>query len=104
MKAIQKKDLRLKSVHYFSICRTGMLFSGIMFSLRTRKSDKPEQKLRGIFLMIAFVSYVVGAAIDAITELDWLTLILQRSFQIFSIFTFYLAFILPEWIKKAFIK
>ncbi|MHA1467605.1 MAG: hypothetical protein ACTSP6_05940, partial [Promethearchaeota archaeon] len=60
----------------------------------------PEIKLRGKFLMAAFISWTFGAIADAIIPLTVITLPIIRIILITSAIEFYIGFVLPDWIKK----
>lgn len=82
------------------------LITGFMFAGRSLKADDRVVKLKGIFLIIAFVCFTLGAIIDVIaadapTEL---TILLARTFLILSSICFYIGFTMPRFIKEIFSK
>ncbi len=77
-----------------------LLVTGIVFAVASLKFDSPEYKLRGKLLLFAYIFYILGSAIDALIPQDFLILIISRSFQIIGAFLFYLAFHMPNWLKK----
>ncbi|HEY0088695.1 MAG TPA: hypothetical protein VGB37_07615 [Candidatus Lokiarchaeia archaeon] len=85
----------------FSLCV--IFVTGMIFSILSIKSENPEHRLRGIFLSIILVIFVFGAIFDAL-ELNIIVLTIVRLLMIFSAFTFYIAFVLPNWVKKIFLK
>ena len=81
--------------------------SGLIFSGQTLKSREPSIRLKGIFLMIAFVTFTFGVIFDVlliVPEISWISLILARTFGIIASIAFYIGFVLPNRIKKLFIK
>ncbi|TFG29968.1 MAG: hypothetical protein EU532_02080 [Promethearchaeota archaeon] len=80
------------------------LITGILFAQRSLKSDKKELRLKGKFLMIAFITFATGTFIDAIGSLTEITLVLARTFVISGAFMFYIGFTLPTFIKELFLK
>jgi len=78
--------------------------TGVKFALETMKIDDPETKLKGKLLLIAFPSFCIGGFLDAAIPTTALTLIIFRLILISSSIEFYGAFILPNWMKKAFLK
>ena len=42
-----------------------ILVTGVTFGLESLKTDSPEIKLKGKMLIVAFISYVSGAALDS---------------------------------------
>jgi len=89
---------------YYATLLIIILITGILFARASIQSKNPEFKLRGYFLLIAFVFYVIGGFIDAFTTANLSFLLLQRIFQILSVLAFYIAFILPESVKRLILK
>lgn len=81
-----------------------ILIIGSLIALNSIKADDPSIKLRGKFLLLAFISFTVGAIADAALPLNIYTLGIARLILISSAFEFYLGFVLPDWIKNIFIK
>ncbi|MFX1418667.1 MAG: hypothetical protein ACFE9N_07090 [Promethearchaeota archaeon] len=82
------------------------LITGFLFSRASLKAETPEIKLKGKFLIVAFITFTIGTVIDIIgvespTEI---TIFLARIFVIVSSICFYIGFTLPKFIKKLFIK
>lgn len=82
------------------------LVTGFLFARASFKADEPEIKLKGRFLVIAFLTFTIGTIIDVIgaespTEI---TIFLARTFVIVSSLCFYIGFTLPRFIKHLFIK
>ena len=86
---------------YFSLV---VIFStGIIFAGHSIKSDNPEYRLRGIFIIITLITFVAGAILDTL-ELDIIFLTIVRLILISSAIEFYIAFVMPKWAKKLFLK
>jgi hypothetical protein len=82
------------------------LVTGFLFARASLKSEEPELKLKGKFLLIAFITFTFGTVIDVIgagnpTEL---TILFARTFVIISSLCFYIGFTLPRFIKDLFIR
>ncbi|MFX0003580.1 MAG: hypothetical protein ACFFAA_09810 [Promethearchaeota archaeon] len=82
------------------------LITGFLFARASLKTEDPEIKLKGQFLIIAFLTFAIGTIIDVIgaemyTEI---TIFLARTFVIFSSVCFYIGFTLPKFIKKLFLR
>ena len=73
---------------------------GVLIAINSIKSDTPEIKLRGKFLLAAFISWSFGAIADATIPLTVITLPIIRIILITSAIEFYIGFVLPDWIKK----
>jgi len=79
------------------------LVTGILFGLQSLKSDKEDIRLKGKFLILAFILFCLGVTIDALTSINFITLPIMRVLEISSAFLFYLGFILPDRIKRFFL-
>jgi hypothetical protein len=82
------------------------LITGFLFARASIKSSEEEIKLKGKFLIVAFVTFTIGTLIDVVaadnpTEL---TILLARTFVILSSICFYIGFTMPKFIKEIFIK
>jgi len=80
------------------------LITGIMFARKCLEVARKDIRLKGKFLMIAFVTFVIGTFIDAIGSLTEITLVLARTFVIIAAFMFYIGFTLPTFIKNLFLE
>lgn len=91
---------------YLLISIALFLITGFLFARQSLKAKAKDLKLKGVFLIIAFLCFTVAAIIDVIgadtpTEL---TIFLARTFLIISSICFYIGFIMPRFIKEMFIK
>ena len=80
------------------------LITGVLFARKSLRSEKPEIKLRGKFLLAAFISFVIGGILDTIITANFVALLITRIILISSSIEFYYGFILPEWMKKRFLR
>lgn len=84
-----------------------VLFTGILFAKESLESDDLDVVLKGKFLLIAFISFTVGAGIDALFDVESLIgtvmKVIARIILMSSSVEFFMGFILPERIKKLFI-
>jgi len=85
----------------FSLCV--IFLTGILIAIVSIKTNNPEHRLRGIFLLITLITFVVGAGLDTL-ELDILALTIIRLIMISSALEFYITFIMPKWVKRVLIK
>jgi hypothetical protein len=91
---------------YLLISIVLFLITGFLFARAILKTGDAELRIKGIFLMIAFVSFTVATVIDVIgaespTET---TILLARIFLIISSICFYIGYTLPRFVKNWFIK
>ena len=82
------------------------LITGFLFARASLKSENPELKLKGKFLILAFITFTIGTIIDVVgaespTEI---TIFLARTFVIISSISFFIGYTLPKFIKDRFIK
>lgn len=80
------------------------LITGILFARESLKSDKPEIKLKGKFLLVAFLSCFIGQLLDGLLRSNIVVLTIARLILILSAFEFYYGFLLPNWMKKFILK
>lgn len=81
-----------------------LIVTGVILGRESIKSENAEIKWKGWFLLIAFISWSVGAIFDAALPLNFITLTIARLILISSAIEFYLGFILPDFVKKRLIK
>ena len=81
-----------------------MLITGILFGQESIHSKDSTVRLKGKFLIVAFISWCIGAIMDAALPLNILTLTIARVILISSALEFYIGFILPRFIKELFLK
>jgi len=81
-----------------------LLIMGLMFCWPSLTSDNPEVRLQGKFLLISFLSFFIGALLDAFFHLNILTLLFVRILLVSSAIEWYFGFLLPNWVKKLLIK
>jgi hypothetical protein len=81
-----------------------MLITGILFGKESLKVDDAEIKLKGTLLILAFISFVLGAILEILSGLSIALLIIARIVLISSSIEFYGGFMLPDWMKKLFLR
>ncbi|MFX0071715.1 MAG: hypothetical protein ACFFAO_11560 [Candidatus Hermodarchaeota archaeon] len=88
------------------IISAGLVFviGGTLFSLESIKSKKPELVLKGKILLPTFYLYAICGILDSALPLNAITISLIRIFLIISGVLFYIGFVLPESVKKFFLK
>ncbi len=74
------------------------MISGFQFSLKTLKLEDPENKLRGKFLLLAFILFLIGAILEIV-----ITLPPNRIILLLSAIIFYVGFMMPNRIKNYFL-
>lgn len=81
-----------------------LLYTGILLARSGIKLNEPEPKLKGYFLILAFILYIIGSVFDSIIDFTDLLLLLPRIVLLAAVFCFYCGFNLPKTIKKLFLK
>lgn len=81
------------------------LITGIMFALGALKAENPEVKLKGKFLLIAVISFAIGAGLDGLKPFLFegyleAVLVITRVILLSCAIEFYLGFNPPQWLKK----
>lgn len=90
-------------IYYLSVVLI-IIITGTLFARESLKSENPEIRLKGKFLMSAFYMWFIGSALDTISSINITLLILARVFLIISAILFYIGLLLPEYVKKYFLK
>lgn len=80
------------------------MITGILFGRESLKSEEKEINLKGKFLIIAFISFAIGAILDSIIPREAYLVIITRLILISASLEFYFGFMPPEWLKNFFIK
>ena len=94
-------------VRYYLIFLMVFLFLvTILLARVSLKSDEPEVKLRGKFIILYITFYLIGAFLDAteIASTSVIILVITRSILISASILFYFGFFMPKFVKKRFIK
>ncbi|MBD3215423.1 MAG: hypothetical protein GF311_22630 [Candidatus Lokiarchaeota archaeon] len=80
--------------------------SFMIFACKLLKSNGAEIKLKGKFLIVAFVTYTICAFIHSFAFfLQYpVIIVIIRVFLMISAVEFYFGWILPDFVKKWFIK
>ncbi|MFX1398576.1 MAG: hypothetical protein ACFFAS_16225 [Promethearchaeota archaeon] len=80
------------------------LITAIRFGIFSRKSNNPETKLKGTFFLLGVLCLGVGAVFDILSPGRIYFLISGRAVLVLSSIMFYFGFVLPEKVKKLFVK
>ncbi|MBD3341955.1 MAG: hypothetical protein GF353_22840 [Candidatus Lokiarchaeota archaeon] len=88
---------------YLLFVLTNIFITGYLFFRESRKSPDPEIRLKGTLYFLASTSFAIGSILDTLA-LNVLFLIIVRIILILSTIEVYGAFVLPNWMKKLFLK
>ncbi|MFX1257405.1 MAG: hypothetical protein ACFFAN_06085 [Promethearchaeota archaeon] len=89
---------------YILFVLISITISLLLFIWDLFKSESPEVRLKAKFLLVGMISFFIGSTADALFDINILTLFIMRTLIITSAVEFYIGWILPESIKKIFIK
>ena len=67
-------------------------------SMRTK--NDPKIQWRGKLLLVTSILFIFGAITDALIELTPIFLIIIRTIITISALTFYMGFVMPDWVKR----
>ncbi len=76
------------------------IITGLLFARESMKSDDVDIRLKGKFLFLAFIVFVIGSISDTIFLRNILTLFITRIILISASIFFYFGFILPKFMTK----
>ena len=82
-----------------------IIITGLHFGISAQKSDNPEAKLKGKFLIIAFITFILGSISD--TGLIFIAsdpIGITKLVLMASSIEFYIGYVLPEWARNLFLK
>jgi hypothetical protein len=77
--------------------------SGILFGKESLGSENKEIRLKGQFLIAAFIFFFIGALMDAAIPLSPEILVITRIILIVSALLFDIGFFFPEFIRNIFL-
>jgi len=80
------------------------LICGIFFGKASLKSESKTVRLQGKLLILAFISFSIGAFLDSSIQLNIIGLFITRVILISSALEFYSGFILPSFFRKFFME
>ena len=78
-----------------------IFITGLLFARATISIGTPDMRVKGWFIAIAVISYVVGVSLDIFFPEGF---IINRIILMSSAIEFYFGFILPDWLKKILIE
>jgi hypothetical protein len=81
-----------------------VVISGFLFARLSLKSKEPDVRLKGKLLIIAYITFAVGALLDSSIPLNEVIIIITRLILIVSALCWYGGFLLPKWMKKFLMK
>jgi hypothetical protein len=88
---------------YFIACLFGVLIPGIIFAVKSMRSENPEIKLKGKLLLLAFISFTIGVILTSSVP-EMTIKVIARIILVTSSIEFYMGYLLPNWVKKIILK
>lgn len=89
---------------YLSVLLLILLTTGLNFAIESFKSKNPEIRLKGKFLLLSFLSFIIGGFLSILSGYSIIILVIAKIILILSAFEGYCGFILPDSIEKLFLK
>ena len=86
---------------YFLTFLAFFVITGFMFSRESLKSKNPEIRLKGKFLLIAFLLITIGCILETSYTLTPLIVVIARVIMSVGAIAIYCGFILPKFLKKS---
>jgi hypothetical protein len=86
-------------VFYFIPLILTVIITGFLLSHESLKSDNLEVKLKGKFLLVAFILWTIGEILDLILDIP-----ITRITLMISSIAFYFGWIMPDKMKKILVK
>ena len=80
------------------------LITGLIFAILSMRLDNPEMRYKGIFLIVAFLGYLIGGLLSIANPEIILILIVARIISIISGVFFYFGFFLPKFLRDRILK
>ncbi|MFX1393214.1 MAG: B-box zinc finger protein [Promethearchaeota archaeon] len=80
------------------------LITATLFFRELRKSPELEIRLKGLFYLIANLTFATGTFLDAALPLSLILLVIVRILLLSGTFEAYFAFAMPKWMEKLFFK
>ena len=97
-------DVQYESVTmiYLLFINFTMVITGLLFARDTRKSTMKEPRVKSLFMIAAFLSYLIGGLADAtiIASTSDVALIIFRLILMSGAILFYIGLFLPTFVKK----
>lgn len=81
-----------------------IFITGIIFARKSIMAEDPSIQWKGRFILIAMISFAIGAFLDALLTFTPLELVLVRLLLISSSIEYYLGFFLPDSVANRLIK
>jgi hypothetical protein len=80
------------------------LISGILFAKESLNSENPEIRLKGKFILLAWIAFSSASFFDVINPINPISIIIVRIVLSFSALAFYLGWFLPSPVKNMILK
>ena len=88
---------------YLLLILINVFITGFLFFRDSRKSQDSEIRLKGLLFFISSTSFVIASILDTL-PLNIIIIIIVRVLLVLAAIEVYGAFLLPDWMKKLFLK
>lgn len=77
---------------------------GFLFARQSLQSESSEIKLKGRLIIFGIIFVIIGSILESVIPLSPITVVITRVFLSIGVVLLYSGFILPNWMKKLFLK
>ncbi len=92
-------------IYIFLISFLGtFVITGLIMAVKSVRENDKEISLKGKFLVLAFISFLIGTILEVILPLHPIGIMIVRLTLISSAIEYYIGFTLPRFIKELFIR
>ncbi|TFG07291.1 MAG: hypothetical protein EU539_05390 [Promethearchaeota archaeon] len=92
--------ISLFTLSFIGFALVTTLITGILFARKLLQSEDIVNRWKGKIILIAFLSFVIGAVFDAAVPLNAISLVIVRIVLISSAFEYYIGFLMPEKLSE----
>lgn len=100
---IEVENSLLFSIYYSSLVFF-ILITSILFGKISLKSENPQIRLRGSLIITGASLFFLGGIFEILSNIHIAIMIIGRLILIFSAISYYAGNLLPQWVKKIFLK
>jgi len=93
-------DYEIIPTVYLLFINFSIVISGFLFARDSRKSSNKETRMKSIFLIFAFFTYLTGSIGDVIVSSNIILQALIRTYIMIGSISFYIGMFMPKFVKK----
>ncbi|MFX1276904.1 MAG: hypothetical protein ACFFBP_21050 [Promethearchaeota archaeon] len=93
-------DYELIPTAYLLFINFSIVISGFLFARDSRKSSNKETRLKSLFLIFAFFTYLTGSIGDVLVSDNVILQAIVRTYIMIGSISFYIGMFMPKFVKK----